>query len=85
MKPIPFPEANKTLQKPQGMTDDECDPLPVFNDGRLSISCWKMGWHERLAALFFGRVWLFVYFGASQPPVGMEVMKTVFKEADHVL
>jgi hypothetical protein len=52
----------------------------VFNDGQQSVSCWQMTWRERLAALFFGRVWLFVYFGASQPPVRMEVEKTVFQE-----
>ncbi len=80
MKPIEFPEANKTLVKPQGMTDEECGPLPVFNDGQQSISCWKMTWRERLAALFFGRVWLFVYFGETQPPVQLEAMETVFKK-----
>ncbi len=36
MKPIKFPEANKTLGKPQGMTDDECGPLPVFSDGKCA-------------------------------------------------
>ncbi len=80
MKPIKFPEANKTLGKPQGMTDDECGPLPVFSDGKVCISCWKMGWRERLAALFFGRAWLYVYFGSTQPPVALEAIKTVFME-----
>lgn len=78
MKPVKFPEANKTLTKPQSMTDEECGPLPVFNDGEMSVSCWQMNWRERLAALFFGRVWLFVCFGRTQPPVGLEIKKTVF-------
>jgi hypothetical protein len=80
MKPINFPEANKILAKPPGMTDEECGPLPVFNDGQQSISLWKMTWRERFFALFFGRVWLFVVFGQTQPPVALEVKKNIFME-----
>ncbi|KKL16707.1 hypothetical protein LCGC14_2492850 [marine sediment metagenome] len=38
MKPIEFPEANNTLQKPAGWTDEDCGPLPVFSDGKQSVS-----------------------------------------------
>lgn len=79
MEPISFPEANKNLQKPQGMTDEECGPLPVYNDGQQSISCWKMTWRERLSALIYGRVWLYVHYGLSQPPVALSATKTVFE------
>lgn len=80
MEPIQFPQSNKVLARPQGMTDEECSPLPVFNDGTQSISCWKMTWRERIAALFFGKVWLFVVYGPTQPPVLLLAKKTVFLE-----
>ncbi len=76
MTPRVFPEANKELQKPPSMTDEECGPLPVYNDGEQSISCWQMTWRERLAALVFGRVWLGVLFGKTQPPVWLMCRRT---------
>ena len=80
MEPRSFPEANKELQKPEGWTDEECGPLPVFNDGMQSISCWRPSWRERLSILFFGKVWLWVIAGKTQPPVSIEGRKTVFKK-----
>lgn len=80
MKPIKFKEANKCLSKPIGATDEECGSLWVYNDGKYSISCWNMSFKERLKALLFGKVWLFVWFGNSQPPVGMAIEKTIFNK-----
>lgn len=80
MKTIKFKEANKCLRKPPGMTDEECGSLWVHCDGRECVSCWTMNWKERLAALFFGRIWLFVMFGETQPPVSVMCCKTVFEE-----
>jgi hypothetical protein len=82
MKPIKFPEANKLLGKPTDMTDDECGPLLVFNNGYQSVSCWKMTWRERLSALFFGKVWLWVVAGRTQPPVSLEATRTIFEKVD---
>lgn len=81
MIPAPFPEQNKTLTKPQGMTDEECGSLPVYNDGQQSVSCWRLSWRERLTALWHGRVWLQVYSGRTQPPVSLTVAKTIFRSA----
>ena len=78
MKPVNFPESNRTFTKPQGMTDDECGPLSVHNDGVISISCWKMTWKERFSALFFGKAWLYVYMGNQHPPVSLWATKTAF-------
>jgi len=69
MQGIPFSESNKVLNKPEGMTDKECYSLPVFNDGKQSISCWKASFWERLTVFLTGRVWLSVRFGDTQPPV----------------
>lgn len=78
MKPANFPESNRTLTKPQDMTDEECGSLPVYNDGQQSVSCWQMTWHERLSALIYGRVWLQVYAGRTQPPVCLTAAQTIF-------
>ena len=80
MKPIKFKAANKNLLKPQSMTDEECSSLWVYTDGEQCISCWKMNWKQRIMALIFGRVWLSVLSGQTQPPVWVDWDKTVFKQ-----
>ena len=69
MTPIIFKEGNKTLYKPQSMTDEECSPLLVFTDNVQCISCWKPTFSEKMKVLFCGKVWLGVYSGCTQPPV----------------
>lgn len=80
MKPTKFKEANKELFKPENMTDEECSSLWVYNDGYHNISCWKMSFKQRLFALFFGKVWLCVLSGQTQPPVWVDCAKTVFNK-----
>ena len=82
MNPIKFPEANKNLLKPKNMTDEECGSLWVYSDGEQCISCWKMTFKQRLSALFFGKVWLSVLSGHTQPPVWIDCRKTVFRKED---
>lgn len=78
MKPVKFEQANRILSKPSNMTDDECSSLWVYSDGKTCISCWKMTWLQRIKALLFGRVWLGIYSGNTQPPVWLDCDKTVF-------
>jgi hypothetical protein len=78
MKPIEFKQANKNLLKPAGMTDEECGSLPVYCDGKECISLWKMTWKERLSAVFFGRIWLYVVSGQTQPPVSLMATREIF-------
>ena len=80
MKAIKFKYANRNLQKPQNMTDEECSSLWVFTDTKMCVSCWKLNWKERLSALFFGTIWLGVLSGATQPPVWLDCTRTVFEE-----
>lgn len=69
MKPIDFPQSTKVLQRPSIMTDEECQSLHVWNDGKQCVSCWKPTIAERIKILFGGNVWLGVLSGKSQPPV----------------
>lgn len=82
MKPIKFKEATKNLLKPENMTDEECSSLWVYNDGQECVSCWRLTWKERIKALLFGKVWLGVLSGFTQPPVWMVCDKTVFTQED---
>ena len=69
MTPINFKEGNKTLYRPQSMSDDECGQLLVYTDTRKCISCWKPSVGERVKILFGGKVWLGVLSGSTQPPL----------------
>lgn len=80
MTPIKFKEVNRTLLKPISMTDEECYSLPVFTDGSSCVSRWKLSWKERLSILLFGKIWLVVISGKTQPPVYLDCSRTVFEE-----
>lgn len=82
MNPIKFKEANKNLLKPQSMTDEECESLWVYTDGTQCVSCWKMTWIQRIKALLYGKVWLSVLSGQTQPPVWVDCDKTVFQNRE---
>lgn len=88
MEPIKFPEQNGELGPPvnfdpeQSNATDEIVTLPVYRDGEQCISLWKMNWRERLSALIYGRVWLQVLSGSTQPPVALRAKKNIFMEVD---
>lgn len=78
MKPINFPESNCVLSKPKDMTDEECGHLFIHRTGQQCISCWKLTLLERINILLFGRIWLWVWSGDTQPPVALDARKTIF-------
>jgi hypothetical protein len=78
VEPSKFKQSNRDLLKPQGWTDEECGSLPVFTDGKVCISLWQMTWKERIQALLFGKVWLFVHSGQTQPPVALMAEREIF-------
>lgn len=78
LMPVKFPEANRNLLSPDGLSADECSALWVYTDGSQCISCWKLNLWQRLAILFHGKVWLSVLSGQSQPPVWLCCGRTVF-------
>ena len=71
MRPVPFPQQTVELQKPAGMTDEQCGALPVFRDGTYCISCWSPSWRDRLRLALGGPVWLWIWAGQTQPPVSL--------------
>lgn len=79
MKPIHFKEAQIELKKPNTMTDEECSSLWIHRteDGQC-ISLWSTSFLERLKFLFHGKLWLGVVSGKTQPPVWVDMTKTVF-------
>jgi hypothetical protein len=83
MKPVQFRYSNRTLQpsgKEYSSNVTGVDPLPVWTDGEQCVSCWQMSLRERLSALLFGRVWLAVLSGRTQPPVCLQVTRNYLKE-----
>jgi len=82
MKPISFKYAMRELQ-PGGQEYSEnvtgVDPLPIWTDGEQCVSCWRMSPRERLSTLLFGRVWLAVLSGATQPPVCVQASRDYFR------
>jgi len=82
MEPDKFPQAIKNLTRPEGMSEEECGALPVWTDDKQCISLWRMTWRERLSALFFGKVWLSVHSGQTQPPVWLMAAREIFKEVE---
>ena len=91
MEPIKFEQVNKTLPsvsyaKEYSSEVEGIAPLPIYTNSEQCVSCWQMSWRERFSALFFGRVWLQVLSGESQPPVCIRAQRTFFltrKSAQH--
>jgi hypothetical protein len=78
MIPIKFPESNAILTRPVDMTEEECMSLSVHTDGVFCISCWRPTLRERLSILLFGKVWVWVRSGRTQPPIALDGKKSIF-------
>jgi hypothetical protein len=81
MKPIYFKESNVELRKPKSMKDSECGSLFIrrTEDGQC-ISLWNVPFWQRVKFLFHGNVWLGVLSGKTQPPVWLDMRKTIFED-----
>lgn len=81
MTPAEFPESNKTLQPSGKKYSDNVGsvkPLYVWTDGEQCVSCWQMSWRERLAALWYGKVWAATLSGGTQPPIFIAAQRSYF-------
>ena len=84
MKPIKFKDSNELFTKrafrPLTLIGkEEIKDLPAFTDGEFCISCWEMSLRERISVLLFGRIWLSVFSGKTQPPVSLNCWRNAFK------
>lgn len=85
MRPVPFKYANKMLQPSGAQYSDDVlkvDSLPVFTNGEQCVSCWQMSLRERLSALLFGRVWLSLLSGQTQPPAHIQASREYLRELE---
>jgi len=84
MKPIPFKHSSVRLLPPRGKEYSDnvkgIEPMPAWSDGEQCVSCWRMSLKERLSALLFGRVWLALLSGASQPPASLSASRSYLRE-----
>lgn len=79
MEPLFFKEADTELKKPSNMTDEECSSLFVHRSPNGDcISLWTAPFWTRVKFLFHGKLWLGVNSGITQPPVWLDMSKTVF-------
>ncbi len=69
MIPIKNEFVNRTLNPPQGYSENEIGKLHVWTDDSQCVSEWRLSFKERISALLFGRIWLSVLSGSTQPPV----------------
>jgi hypothetical protein len=83
MIPEEFPQMNKHLTpsgKEYSDNVEDVRPLFVWTDGEQVVSCWRMSWRERLAALWYGRIWAATLSGSTQPPLCLQAKRTYFLE-----
>jgi len=79
MKPISFPQVNKTYAKDQ----KPYLPLPVYEDGQQGgriFHCWKLSWKERFKIFFNGVLWINVLNFKQRPQPIKPMINNPFKE-----
>lgn len=62
--------------------DKENWSIEITNDGEKCISCWQASWLERLKFLIYGKAWIYILSGITQPPVAIVIDKTVFPKGN---
>jgi hypothetical protein len=88
MRPIDFPEANRTIGcRPSARdygadTDELVEPIRAYvSDDGVVTELWSPTWRERLSVLLFGRVWVDLLTGNGRPqPIALRGCKTVFTQ-----
>jgi hypothetical protein len=63
IKPVKFKQQNKTL----GLNNPNVEELPVFQDDKQIISCWKISFFGRIKLLLTGKIWCSVYAQKFNP------------------
>ena len=82
MEPIEFKHSNITLNPPpKNDSGIEIIAIRAWTDGSECVSCWRMSWRERFAALIFGKVWLSLLSGRTMPPAYVVACNEYLKES----
>ena len=81
MKPMTFPEVNGLRGEPKGWNPElgPCKGLPIFTNGEVCTSKWRMSWRERLHCLLRGYIWVLVVSGSTQPAIAVKAERTAFE------
>ncbi len=82
MKPIEFKGQTKVLKKTPNLTGEDRYDLPVHYD-RAQNSCisrWKLSVLDRFRIAVFGKIWMFVESGVTQPPVWLDTHNQMFRK-----
>ncbi|MBK1884128.1 hypothetical protein JIN85_17035 [Luteolibacter pohnpeiensis] len=84
MQPINHPLCNTTLERPEGWTEEQCNPLPVRRGDGIMTSYWKPSEYEIALLSSGGSIALAVTGG--HPPVILTAVpggvRATTKEAD---
>jgi len=83
MEPINFKHSNITLNPPNpNNAGIEIDAIRAWTDGKQCVSCWRLTWRERFAALIFGKAWLGLLSGRTMPPAYIIACKEYLEESN---
>ena len=78
MEPKNFKKSTIHLKKPLSMTDEDCYNLWIDqSDEGQCISLWTTSIWKRIKFLFHGKLWLCILSGKNQPPVWLDMTKTL--------
>jgi hypothetical protein len=84
MEAIEFPQVNRRLGPPKGMTEEQCFTLPVCiskdSEGKdVVLSCWKLSDEELEKLKVDGVIWLGI-LGTNMQPVYLTIENPFINE-----
>lgn len=71
MTPTPFGAANIIMRKPPDMTEEECQDVHAYSDGRCVVTCWEPTAQERVRIAAGAPIYLMLLGRTMQPALLM--------------
>lgn len=68
-EPVKWNGVNKIFHAPANTTKEQVQDLPVFTNGIVNVSKWKLSEEAIKEIIDTGCIFLSVYMNGSQPPV----------------
>ena len=79
MKAISFRAANDLIHRnPNAIYSDsikEIQPIPIYTNGEVCISKWKLSFMDKIRVLISGYVWVATLDDGRQPPIELSTCK----------